>query len=760
MARPVVVNFIGDATKLNRTIGQVDNKVGGLKKTIGALAGLGIGTALFAGLKSTINAAKESQAVSRETSTRIKEMGNVAGISAEGVGKLATAISNKTGKDDEAVQSGANMLLTFKNIRNEVGAGNDIFNQATLVATNMAAKFGGDASKSAVQLGKALDNPIKGVAALSKIGVTFDEGQKKQIATMVKAGDIMGAQKIILGEVGKQTAGAAAASTTGWDKFLVKIGNIQEDIGTKLLPVIDDLATKLMKGIDFVGKNSTAFKILGSVIVGVIGFILTMNVVTKVTTAVQTGAKAATLAWTIAQKALNLAMRMNPIGIVITVVMLLVAAIITAYKNSETFRRVVKTVFDFIRDKVATVVNFIIGMFRAWLNMGFTVVEGILRVFGKLPGPMGAPFRKAADAVRDAKKTVNEQIDKIQTKVNSLRGKDIPIKASLGLKFSPSFSQKDWVNVRLAAGRMAQGGRLPGFGGGDVLPILAEPGEAVVDKYRTKKYASVLAAMGVPGFQRGGILGAIDSESTAINKVQAHGVAARLDKGITKIMSVWGSGGGSASIKAFIKAADSLRYVYGAAGPSAFDCSGIVSAVLGKMLGMRGAGSGLRLFTTATIGAGMYGLRTGLGGVLQIGVTPGKGHMAARYGGLGFEAESSRTGIKIGAAASRPESFARHFYHMRKGGLIDFDRFNIGGDKDALRIMTMDQGGWLKPGLNLTYNGTGRRERVSPPSGGDVHIHYHGPVYGDKRAIARAVREDLKNQATREGNKALLAVLR
>src|SRR6185437_3107153 len=53
-----------------------------------------------------------------------------------------------------------------------------------------------------------------------------------------------------------------------------------------------------------------------------------------------------------------------------------------------------------------------------------------------------------------------------------------------------------WIAPKGMAARpgFARGGRIPGFGGGDHVPILAEPGEAVIDKYRTRKYAGALAA--------------------------------------------------------------------------------------------------------------------------------------------------------------------------------------------------------------------------------------------------------------------------
>jgi hypothetical protein len=104
------------------------------------------------------------------------------------VGDLATAISNKTGVDDEAIQSASNLLLTFTKVRNEVGKGNDVFDQATQAAVDMAAVLGGDASSQAKLLGKALNDPIKGLSALSRAGVSFTAEQKEQIKTLRRGG--------------------------------------------------------------------------------------------------------------------------------------------------------------------------------------------------------------------------------------------------------------------------------------------------------------------------------------------------------------------------------------------------------------------------------------------------------------------------------------------------------------------------------------------------------------------------------------------
>lgn len=212
----------------------------------GALA-LGVGFA-----KSAIAEARESQKVGALTENVIRSTGGAAKVTAAQVGDLATAISNKTGIDDEQIQSGANMLLTFKNIRNEAGKGNDIFNQSTQILTDLATAMGTDPQKAAIQLGKALNDPIKGVSALSRVGVTFTEQQKKTIKSLVDGGKTAEAQKIILKELNSEFGGAAEASATAGEKLSTAFGNFKENIGTSLLPTLDRLegflTTRILPG--------------------------------------------------------------------------------------------------------------------------------------------------------------------------------------------------------------------------------------------------------------------------------------------------------------------------------------------------------------------------------------------------------------------------------------------------------------------------------------------------------------------------------
>ncbi len=236
-----------DSSGLDKGIDRSEKRMTGLgghaKRVVGMIGGAFAGIAVAGFLKDSVAEARESAKVGALTAQVIKSTGGAAKVTAGQVGQLATAISNKTGIDDEAIQSASNLLLTFTNVRNEVGKGNDIFNQATATAADMAATLGGDASSQAIALGKALNDPVKGVTALSRVGVSFTEQQKTQIKTLVAHNDTLGAQKIILGELSKEFGGSAAAQATAGDKAKVAFGNLKESIGSALLPILERLAT-------------------------------------------------------------------------------------------------------------------------------------------------------------------------------------------------------------------------------------------------------------------------------------------------------------------------------------------------------------------------------------------------------------------------------------------------------------------------------------------------------------------------------------
>lgn len=184
-------------------------------RAFGKIAAVAAGAAAFGGLVKTLDVGVkkfiEQDKAIRQTNARLKSTGGIANVTADNMVKLSDAIADKTGIDDDAIHSMGNMLLTFTNIRNEVGANNDIFDQAVQITTDLSVAFEKDLTTSAIMVGKALNDPVKGVTALGRAGVQFTEQQKEQIKALVESGKTMQAQKLILRELETQVGGSAEA---------------------------------------------------------------------------------------------------------------------------------------------------------------------------------------------------------------------------------------------------------------------------------------------------------------------------------------------------------------------------------------------------------------------------------------------------------------------------------------------------------------------------------------------------------------------
>jgi hypothetical protein len=227
-------------------------RVAGKLIRVGFVAALGAGYAAVRLLKSSFAEAREAQRIGAVTEARIKSTGKAANLTAKQVGRLSLAIGKKTAIDDESIQSGANWLLTFKNIRNEQGKGNKIFSRALGIATDYAASLAGtnagvSLKSASIAVGKALNDPVKGLTALAKAGVTFSEGQIERIKNFVAEGKLLKAQKIELRELQSEFGGTAKAQATMGDRVAFAWGNIQERLGTVLLPMLDRVERWFLK---------------------------------------------------------------------------------------------------------------------------------------------------------------------------------------------------------------------------------------------------------------------------------------------------------------------------------------------------------------------------------------------------------------------------------------------------------------------------------------------------------------------------------
>lgn len=368
---------------------------GGLSSNMKAIGIAGAAAAAVGFVKGSVAEAREAQKVGALTAQIIKTTGGAANVTAKSVGDLSTAISKKTGIDDEAIQTGANVLLAFKNIRNEAGAGNKVFDEATKAATDLSATpaFNGNLTGASKALGKALADPVKGLGGLSKAGIKFTETQKKQIAAMVKGGDVLGAQKVILNEIKGRVGGAAAAQATAGEKMSRSWDAFKESAGTKLLPVLDKLWAGLAKVLNFISSHQSVMVTLAAIV----GVILVAALVA-----------AAAAAWTF-----TIALLANPIVWIIIAIIALVAAIVLLVKHWDVVKAKMIQVWNAIKAKTAAAWDAIKAKFAdAWdaIKRGVTSVKtwisdkwtAIINFFRGLPSKITNAVKGMWDGIKSA----------------------------------------------------------------------------------------------------------------------------------------------------------------------------------------------------------------------------------------------------------------------------------------------------------------------------------------------------------------------
>lgn len=220
--------------------------LGGVLKG-GLAVGAGIAAAGIAGLGavigSSIGEAMAAQEVQAQLDAVLKSTGGAAGVTADEIGKMADSLSKVTRFEDDAIVSADALLLTFTNI------GKDVFPEVNQAMVDMSQAMGQDLRTSALQLGKALNNPAEGMAALRRVGVQFTDAQEQAIKAMVEAGDVAGAQRLILAELKREFGGSAEAAgkTLPGQLEILKnqLGNVKEEIGGAFIPILTDLATQL-----------------------------------------------------------------------------------------------------------------------------------------------------------------------------------------------------------------------------------------------------------------------------------------------------------------------------------------------------------------------------------------------------------------------------------------------------------------------------------------------------------------------------------
>ncbi len=192
------------------------------------LAAVAVGVALLTGLAAALRKVTQESIASQKAMAQqeavLKSTGMAAGRTAQQLNEQAEALARLTTFEDDAITSAQNLLLTFKQIR---GAE---FDDAVEASLDLATALGTDASQAALQLGKALENPVAGLTALRRSGVSFSEAQKDVIKQLVETGRVAEAQRLILRELETQFGGSAAAARNTLGGALEGLRNSWNDL--------------------------------------------------------------------------------------------------------------------------------------------------------------------------------------------------------------------------------------------------------------------------------------------------------------------------------------------------------------------------------------------------------------------------------------------------------------------------------------------------------------------------------------------------
>ena len=225
--------------KLNTTAQKISS---GMSKAFGAI-GISLGAVAFVNFtKNAIRAAEEVEVADKRLNQVAKSMNlfgdDTAKVTAR-LSKMANQTELLTGVTAETTKQIQSTLMTFGGLAKSADQVDGAFDRATKAAIDLAAAGFGNATSNAIQLGKALNDPIKGLTSLTKSGVTFTESERERIKTLVESNKLGEAQALILAAIEKQVGGTAEATVTSSAKMEAAFGQIEDAVGLALLPVLE-----------------------------------------------------------------------------------------------------------------------------------------------------------------------------------------------------------------------------------------------------------------------------------------------------------------------------------------------------------------------------------------------------------------------------------------------------------------------------------------------------------------------------------------
>lgn len=252
----IFVEIRAEQEKLKKDLADVKKKMQSEGKKAGKTFGSGFGSALskafIAGggllaltkltsfVKESIALAGKQELAEKKVAQAIKSTGGVAGFTAEQLKKVASELQRTSAYGDEDILDKVTaQLLTFTNItQNE-------FLRTQRVAMDLSTVLGSDLQSSSIMLGKALNDPVANLSALSRAGIQFTESQKEMVKQLVKSNKLHEAQSLILDELERQYGGQSQAVLETYAGRIQAIsnawGDFKETVGQLVIPIIEEV---------------------------------------------------------------------------------------------------------------------------------------------------------------------------------------------------------------------------------------------------------------------------------------------------------------------------------------------------------------------------------------------------------------------------------------------------------------------------------------------------------------------------------------
>jgi hypothetical protein len=288
-------------------------------ESVGTKMSLAITAPLALLAKAGLDEARQAREAMGQVEAALASTGGQSGKTAADLGKTAKVLQDLSTFDDDDILRGVTAnLLQFGNIQG------DVFDRAQKSIVNLSSRLGGDLQGAAIKVGRALQDPIKGMTALTRIGVSFTQDQQKQIKALVQNGRGLEAQGIILAELEKRFDGAGLAMrraqpdavlAQSWRDFKETIGAIEME----LLPALTDQLKGVVDWFNNLTPATQKFVVQAAALLAVVGPVLV--IFGKLITAVAVlaplmkvlftwfaGLSAVTLGWVAALAAIVLAL--------------------------------------------------------------------------------------------------------------------------------------------------------------------------------------------------------------------------------------------------------------------------------------------------------------------------------------------------------------------------------------------------------------------------------------------------------------------